>query len=120
MDKKLIVQRIDELLKIKDKTNYSLKEDAGISSTVYQWRKNTTRDATRSPSLRSIEKVCDYLGVSLSYFFAFSGEEKLQGRVTELSKKLDALNEEQFYVVETMVNYMLGHPEAEPKAVAAE
>ena len=39
MDKKLIVQRIDELLKEKNKTKYAMKEDTGISSTIYQWRK---------------------------------------------------------------------------------
>ena len=109
MDKKIIVQRIDELLKQRDKTNYALKEETGISSTIYQWRKNTAREATRSPSLRSIEKVCDFLGVSLSYFFAFSDEEKIKYRVKEMAEKLNVLSEEQFYVVEVMVNHLLNH-----------
>lgn len=107
MDKKLIVQRIDELLEEKHKTNYALKEHEGISSTIYQWRKNSVRDATRTPSLRSIEKVCDFLDVSLSYFFAFTNDAKLKYRVKELADKLNALDEEQFYVVEVMVNYLL-------------
>ncbi len=69
MDKKIILKRIDELMKEKGITNYQLKENADISSTIYQWRKNAKRDEARTPSLRSIEKICDYFGVSLSYFF---------------------------------------------------
>ena len=71
MDKKIILNRIDELMKEKGITNYQLKEEAEISNTIYQWRKNATRDKTRVPSLRSIEKICDYFGVSLAYFFTF-------------------------------------------------
>ena len=68
MDRKLIVKRIDELIEEKYITNYQLRENAEISSTIYQWRKNTKRDATRTPSLRSIEKVCDFFQVSSGYF----------------------------------------------------
>ena len=83
-----------------------MKEDTGISSTIYQWRKNSTRDATRIPSLRSIEKVCEFLEVSLSYFFSFTYEDKVQYRVKELEEKLSRLNNEQFNVIEVMLNYM--------------
>ncbi|MCI8343388.1 MAG: helix-turn-helix transcriptional regulator [Clostridia bacterium] len=107
MDKKLIVQRIDELLKEKHKTNYAMKEDTGISSTIYQWRKNTVRDATRTPSLRSIEKVCDYLGVALSYFFSFTYHEKIKYRVVELAEKLNMLDELKLNIVEVLVNYLI-------------
>ena len=99
MDKKLIVRRIDELLEEKHKTRYALQEHEGISSTIYQWRKNTAREATRTPSLRSIERVCDFLGVSLSYFFAFTNDENQKYRVQDLENKLTALNEEQLYAV---------------------
>ena len=108
MDKKLIVQRIDELLAEKNKTNYALKEGTGISSTVYQWRKNSVRDATRTPSLRSIEKVCDFLGISLSYFFSFTYEEKIKYRVKELAEKMNAFDEKQLYVAEVLINHLLG------------
>lgn len=76
MDRKLIVKRIDELIEEKHITNYQLRENAEISSTIYQWRKNTKRDATRTPSLRSIEKVCDFFQVSLGYFFTFDKAEQ--------------------------------------------
>ena len=75
MDKERIVKRIDQLMLEKGITKYQLKENADISSTIYQWRKNATRDKDRIPSLRSIEKICNYLGVSLSYFFAFDQAE---------------------------------------------
>lgn len=107
MDKKFIVQRIDELLEEKHKTRYALKECEGISSTIYQWRKNSVRDATRTPSLRSIEKVCDFLEVSLSYFFAFTYDDKIKYRVKELEEKLNTLDDAQIDVVEVLVNYFL-------------
>ena len=86
MDKKIIVKRIDELIEEKHITNYQLKENAEISSTIYQWRRNAKRDATRTPSLRSIEKVCNFLGVSLSYFFSFNKAEQIDIKRNELSE----------------------------------
>ncbi len=53
MDKKVIVARIDELMREKHITGYQLRENAEISTTVYQWRKNAQRDKERVPSLRS-------------------------------------------------------------------
>ncbi|MFQ9737543.1 MAG: helix-turn-helix domain-containing protein [Christensenellaceae bacterium] len=76
MDKKIIIQRIDELMEEKRISKYALKENTEISSTIYQWRKNTARDATRTPSLRSIERVCEFLGVSLSYFLLLKKKNK--------------------------------------------
>lgn len=72
MDKKIIISRIDELMQEKGINKYQLKENAEVSSTIYQWRKNAARDKDRTPSLRSIEKICDFLGVTLAYFFSFS------------------------------------------------
>ena len=86
MDKKIIVKRIDELIEEKHITNYQLKENAEISSTIYQWRRNAKRDATRTPSLRSIEKVCNVVGVSLSYFFSFNKAEQIDIKRNELSE----------------------------------
>lgn len=103
MDKKLIVKRIDELIEEKHITNYRLKECADISSTVYQWRKNTVRDATRTPSLRSIEKVCAFLGVSLSYFFAFESQEQAEVRGRELSALISTLSAEEADTVERLI-----------------
>lgn len=100
----MIVKRIDELIEKKHITNYKLKENTGISSTIYQWRKNTVRDATRYPSLRSIEKVCEFLDISLSYFFAFGEKEQMEYRIKALAEKLYTFDEEQFYAVEVMVN----------------
>ena len=78
MDKKKVIARIEQLRIEKGISVYQLKENADISSTIYQWKKNATRDRNRTPSLRSIERICDYLGVSLSYFFAF--DEDTQNR----------------------------------------
>lgn len=63
MDKKIVVARIDDLLKEKGISKHELKENADISSTIYQWRKNAKRDADRTPSLKSIEKICNFINV---------------------------------------------------------
>lgn len=53
MDNKQVMARIEELLKEKHLTLNALKESTSISTTVYQWKKNAKRDATRTPSLKS-------------------------------------------------------------------
>ena len=58
MDKKKVIARIEQLRIEKGISVYQLKENADISSTIYQWKKNATRDRNRTPSLRSIEKIC--------------------------------------------------------------
>lgn len=103
MDKKIIVARIEEIMLEKGKSNYDLKENAEISTTIYQWRKNAKRDATRSPSLKSIEKICNYLGVPLAYFFSFKKEEQNNTRIDEITKNLTELNPEQLKVIEQVV-----------------
>lgn len=104
MDKKIILARIEELMSEKGVTRYQLKENADISSTIYQWKKNATRDKDRVPSLKSIEKICDYFGVSLSYFFAFTEKEQRDVKVAELSVALRALSDEQLKIIELLID----------------
>lgn len=103
MDKKRIVARIDELMLEKGISRYELRENADISSTIYQWRKNAKRDAMRSPSLRSIEKICEYLGVSLAYFFSFDHEEQSKYENNELYKEICSLSKEQKRIIELLI-----------------
>ncbi len=107
MDKKIIVARIEELMKERGKTNYELKENSDISTTIYQWKKNATRDKERVPSLRSIEKICDYLDVSLSYFFAFDKDTQLKVKNKELFESIENLNTEQKKVIELLIKQLL-------------
>ncbi len=95
MDKKIIVERIEELIKEKHITQYQLSENADISSTYYQWKKNTKRDENRMPSLRSVEKVCNFLGVSLAYFFTMDEDEQHLKRRQDLFDKICKLTDEQ-------------------------
>ena len=94
MDKKKVIARIEQLRIEKGISVYQLKENADISSTIYQWKKNATRDRNRTPSLRSIEKICDYLGVSLSYFFAFDEDTQTDVKNKELTEAIKKLNKE--------------------------
>ena len=107
MDRKLIVKRVDELIEEKYITNYQLRENAEISSTIYQWRKNTKRDATRTPSLRSIEKVCDFFQVSLGYFFTFDKAEQQVVRRNELIQSINSLTDEEIAVIESVVRLIM-------------
>ena len=103
MDKKLIVERIEQLMVEKGITKYQLKENVYISTTIYQWKKNATRDKDRMPSLRSIEKICNYLGVSLSYFFAFDDESQLKIKQEEILKAMQGLSHEQVILLEQII-----------------
>lgn len=103
MDKKIILIRIDELMKEKGITYYQLKEETGISTTIYQWKKNATRDKDRIPSLRSIEKICDYFGVSLSYFFAFDKDSQNEVEIEELVKEFRNISGEQRKLIKSLI-----------------
>ena len=103
MDKKIVIARIEELMMEKGMTTYELRENTEISSTIYQWKKNARRDATRTPSLKSIEKICDYFNVSLSYFFSFTNEEKCDAKILEISNSLKNLDFEQIKLIEAIV-----------------
>lgn len=103
MDKKKVITRIEQLRIEKGISVYQLKENADISSTIYQWKKNATRDRNRTPSLRSIEKICDYLGVSLSYFFAFDEDTQTDVKNKELTEAIKKLNKDQIHVLELLI-----------------
>lgn len=103
MDKKKVIARIEQLRIEKGISVYQLKENADISSTIYQWKKNATRDRNRTPSLRSIEKICDYLGVSFSYFFAFDEDTQIDVKNKELTEAIKKLNKEQIHVLELLI-----------------
>ena len=94
MDKSTINKRIDELLEEKHISLYKLKENAEISTTIYQWKKNTKREATRLPSLRSLERVCNFLGVSLAYFFSFDKNMQNEIQHHEFMKLAETLTTE--------------------------
>lgn len=68
-------------------------------------KKNATRDKDRMPSLRSIEKICNYLGVSLSYFFAFDEESQLSIKQEEIVKSMQGLSNEQVVLLEQIIKY---------------
>ena len=107
MDKKIIVARIEELMQERGITKYQLKENADISTTIYQWKKNAKRDEDRIPSLRSLEKICDYLGVSLSYFFSFNKDDQLAIKKSELANSIDQLNTEQINLLEKLIDQFI-------------
>lgn len=111
LDRKEILNRISVLMEEKGISTYKLKESTDVSTTISQWRKNPTREKNRIPSLRSIEKICEFFDISLSYFFAFDPTEQNEIRVTELTKNIAKLDSEQIKIVEDVVREFLKHSE---------
>ena len=93
MDKSSVIVRINEILKERGMTLNQLKDGSGISTTIYQWQRNASREATRVPSLTSIEKICNFLGISLSYFFASDEQERKSAKTTTLCEIIENFND---------------------------
>lgn len=103
LERKEILQRISELMEEKGVSNYALKKNADVSTTINQWRKNPTREKNRIPSLRSIEKICDFFDISLSYFFAFNEDEQRNVKIRDISLKMESLSSAQLEIIENTV-----------------
>ena len=103
MDKKIILKRIDDLMLEKGVSKYQIQENADISSTIYQWRKNATRDRDRTQSLRSIEKICNYFEVSLAYFFAMGEAEQRTAKQRDIMDLIKNLSNEQLTILEKLI-----------------
>ena len=99
MDRERVMARVEQLLKEKHMSMNALMKETEISTTIYQWKKNASRDATRSPSLKSIEKICQFFGISLSYFFAENESEENEVKTRELIAMLSRLNKAQLDVL---------------------
>lgn len=103
LDRKEILDRISQLMEEKNISSYKLKQETDVSVTINQWRKNPAREKYRVPSLRSIEKICEYFDISLSEFFAFEHAEQISTQIRELSEKIGKLKDSQIAVIEQLV-----------------
>lgn len=103
LERKEILRRISELMEEKGVSNYALKENTDVSTTISQWRKNPAREKNRIPSLRSIEKICEFFDISLAYFFAFSDNEQRSVRINDISKEMELLSAQQLEIIENTV-----------------
>ena len=85
-----ILQRIEDLRKARNWTEYQLAERAGMTqSTISSWyRKNII------PSIPSLEKICDAFNITLSQFFLVEDHAinitEQQQRLLEASIKLNS------------------------------
>lgn len=103
MDKKVVVARIEEILREKGISREEFEQNAEVADTVKQWKKNAKRDAHSTPSLRSIEKACEYLEVELGYFFTFDKAAARKIRNDALYDAICALDEESLRLAEAVV-----------------
>lgn len=107
MNLQMITNRIEQLLDERHLTMGSLMDNAEISTTMYQWKKNRNRDATRYPSLKSIEKICNSLDISLSYFFAVDKSNELNVKQKEVANSLLLLNEKELSLIDQMIQMLI-------------
>ncbi len=106
MNIKKAMDRIEELAKERHMTLGALMDNADLSTTIYQWRKTENREAQRTPSLKSIEKICDFFGITLSYFFA-DEEEQLTVRQSEVANKLYKLDKDETEAVARLIDLII-------------
>ena len=110
MDKNDIIKRIDDLLDERGITKNSLMNNAEISTIVYQWKSNRSRDKARTPSLNSIMKICKFFNISLSYFFAEDRTEELNSKQKETSNKLLELTENELDAINIVIDtFIMSH-----------
>ena len=65
-----ILERIIQLRKERDWTEYRLSEESGIpQSTISSWFVKNVK-----PSSRSLEKICRAFNITMSQFFSFENE----------------------------------------------
>lgn len=103
IDRKQILNRISQLMEEKGISDYKLKQNTDVSTTISQWRKNPTREKNRIPSLRSIDKICEFFDISLSYFFAFDHNTQRDIRTQELAADIEELTDDQISIIEKLV-----------------
>lgn len=107
MDKKDIINRIEQLLNEKHLSMNYLMNNADISTTVYQWKSNRSRDNSRTPSLKSIIKICECLDISLAYFFAVDKSEELSIKQKETANKLLDLSDEELEIANLVIELLI-------------
>ena len=85
-----VVERINELMRIKGWTAYELSNQTGISTNaIYDWNKTGA-----TPTMQNIIKVCEAMDITLGFFFC-GGDYKYTDDEKRLLNKWVALSEEQ-------------------------
>ena len=84
-----MVEKINRLLKEKGIKKAQFYKDCGITSSAYsQWNTGGTQ-----PKLSSLERIADYLGVSVSYLTSENKKPATQSDGSELVNKDEELTE---------------------------
>ena len=94
MDETYVNERIKQICAEKGWSNYRLAKECGIpNSTVHNILHNVT-----APSVVSMIKICDGLGITMSQFFAGDGDKvdltREQREVLQLYNRLSAREKE--------------------------
>lgn len=88
MDNK-IIERIDDLRKLKGWSKYELAKSIGISTnTVYGWYRTGA-----TPSFSTVERICEEMNITIEQFFCGVGSYRLNPEENQLLQDWFLLSE---------------------------
>jgi transcriptional regulator with XRE-family HTH domain len=96
-----VLERITELRKMRNWTEYRLSEESGLpQSTINTWYKKRI-----NPTIVPLEKICSAFGITLSQFFVedIGSAVSLTQEQSEMLKQWSALNNEKKQAVYNMI-----------------
>lgn len=98
-----ILDRITALREMRNWTNWKLSQESGVDqSTISAWYKKG-----RSPSVSSLEKICEAFGITMSQFFSNDNRTvELTSDQREMLECWSALSTKQKQVVLALVKNM--------------
>lgn len=99
-----ILERIIQLRKERDWTEYRLSEESGIpQSTISSWFVKNVK-----PSSRSLEKICKAFNITMSQFFSFENEPvTLTEKQRQVLDNWNKLNQKQQDIILELLTSML-------------
>lgn len=95
-----VTKRIEELMQERDWTIYRLGKETGLSQSTlaHVFRRDST------PTIATLEMICNAFGISLSQFFANNQAFSLTEEQEQLLIKWSTLSKEQKKVLWTMID----------------
>lgn len=97
-----VLSKITFLRKQRDWTIWKLSEESGVDqSTISAWYKKG-----RSPSISSLEKICDACGITMAQFFTENNTVELTVSQKEMLDNWNVLNKEQKEIMLLLVKNM--------------
>lgn len=100
LDENYIIERIEELCEKRQMSRYRLSQKTGLAQSSI----SNLLNRKSVPTIPTLEKICEGLGITLSQFFAGDGDiPNLTGEQKELLASWDDLTDEEKSLVEAYI-----------------